>query len=78
MISRHIYVRIKALLADGRQAIEKKLAYLLKVQRDVLSLHNKGLSPNEIRKKMFPKRHPMHYISFFENSPKHIISSILE
>lgn len=65
-------------ILQGRKAIEKKLNYLEDVQHKVLSLHESGLSQKEIREKLFPKRHPMHYFSLFENSPKHIINSILQ
>ena len=68
----------QGIIVNGRQAIEKKLAYLINVQKKVLTLHQQGMSSNKIRKELFPKKHPMHYISLFENSPKHIINSILK
>ncbi|MFJ7934643.1 MBL fold metallo-hydrolase [Sporosarcina sp. NPDC096371] len=61
----------------GRQVIEKKLDYLEGVQREVLALATRGKSPHAIRKTLFPKSHPLHYLSLFENSPKHIVNSIL-
>lgn len=63
---------------NGRQAIENKLGYLEKVQLQVQSLHNQGMDPHAIRQKLFPKSHPMHYLSFFENSPRHLVNSILK
>lgn len=65
-------------IEEGRAAIKQKLAYLQKVQADVRALDKKGISPRTIRKQLFPKKHPMHYLSFFENSPQHIISSVLK
>jgi len=72
-ICSHAGIKVK-----GRQVIEKKLDYLESVQQEVQSLHNQGMTSQAIRKKLFPKSHPMHYLSFFENSPKHIVNSILE
>lgn len=66
------------ILQHGRKAVEKKLAYLEGIQEEVLSLHKKGMSAKNIRKKLFPKNHPMHFLSFFENSPNHLVNSILE
>lgn len=64
-------------ILSGREAIEEKLDYLIGVQVEVLALYEKGTSPCEIQKRMFPKRHPMQYFSLFENSPRHIVNSIL-
>lgn len=64
-------------LADGKRRIKEKLNYLLKVQEDVLRLYNKGFTAKEIRKQLFPHRHIMHYISMFENSPIHLINSVI-
>lgn len=64
-------------LPKGRQAIQKKLDYLESVIAEVQHHKGLGLTPREIHKKMFPKRHPMHLLSFFENSPRHIVNSVL-
>ncbi|MCZ2257794.1 MBL fold metallo-hydrolase [Sporosarcina sp. G11-34] len=68
----------KGVIGQGKQEVNKKLNYLLAVQKKVIALHSEGLTRHEIQKRMFPKKHPMHYFSLFENSPKHIITSILE
>ena len=62
---------------EGKGAIKKKLDYLISKQQEVLFLYNKGLSPKQIRKQLFPRRHPMHYFSLFENSPMHFIYSVI-
>ena len=64
-------------IPQGREAIEKKLDYLISVQEQVLFLHGSGMSPQAIRKKLFPKNHPINYLSFFESSPRHFVNSIL-
>ena len=66
------------IIEEGRKAIEHKLAYLQQVQQDVQKLHEEGLSQRCIRKQLFPRKHPMHYLSFFENSPQHIVTSVLK
>lgn len=74
----HTYICSHAgIIIEGKKAIKKKLDYLISQQQEVLYLYNKGLSPRQIREKMFPKRHPMHYFSLFENSPMHFIRSIV-
>lgn len=65
------------IIPNGRKAIERKLNYLLTIEKKVLTLHEQGMSPQQIRKKLLPNRHPLHYLSFFENSPKHMINSII-
>lgn len=64
-------------IQNGRQVIERKLAYLEDVEEKILQYAAKGMSAKEIRKLLFPKRHLMNYLSFFENSSKHLIESVL-
>jgi len=68
----------RGILLDGRAQIERKLHYLIQMQQEVLHLHNKGKTPKQIQQQLLPKKHFMHYISLFENSPKHFIRSVLE
>ena len=63
---------------NGRERIEKKVAYLENLQRKVLDLQAHGLSGKRIRKQLFPKRHMMQYLSLFENSPQHLVDSMLK
>lgn len=65
-------------ILKGKRAIEEKLHYLERIQQEVLALNKEGKSPYQIRRKLFPKRHPMNYLSFFDNSPQHIVNSILK
>lgn len=64
-------------IPNGKRVLEKKLTYLISIQEEVLTLHKEGVSPQDIRRKIFPKNHPMNYLSLFENSPKHMIRSVL-
>ena len=66
------------IIQDGKHKVREKLQYLIDIQQQVLFLYNEGATSGEIRKKMFPNRHFMHYISLFENSPRHLINSIID
>lgn len=66
------------ILPDGKKFLQEKLDYLLDLQGNIVQLHEKGYVPREIRKALLPKKHPMHYLSFFENSPMHLIHSVLD
>ncbi|MBO1002286.1 MBL fold metallo-hydrolase [Pseudogracilibacillus auburnensis] len=63
---------------NGKKALKTKLDYLISLQQEVLFLHNKGMTRKQVRQELFPKKHMMHYISFFENSPRHFIDSIID
>ncbi|MFE8699885.1 MBL fold metallo-hydrolase [Cytobacillus sp. FJAT-54145] len=64
-------------VAEGRQAIERKLEYLCNIQQTVLTLHAQGKSVGEIRKQLFPKPYPIIKLSGGEWDSLHIITSIL-
>jgi len=66
------------ILFEGKQLLQRKLQYLMNMQQEVWFLHNEGKSVKQIQKELFPKKHFMHYISMFENSPKHFVRSVLE
>jgi len=64
-------------MKDGRQALTRKLNYLTDLQENILSLHKKGYSEQEIQAQMFKKKYPIMYFSFGEWGTIHIIRSIL-
>ncbi|QHA93953.1 MBL fold metallo-hydrolase [Bacillus sp. N1-1] len=64
-------------LQNGRKRLEEKLHYLLSIQNQVLQKHSDGKPASVIQKELFPDRHVLNYFSLFENSSKHIITSIL-
>ncbi len=72
-----MYCSHSGVLPNGRVRLEEKLTYLKAVQYDVLSKHHEGKSASIIQKELFPSAHPLHYFSLFENSPKHIVTSII-
>ncbi len=62
---------------DGRKALTNKLEYLTSLQEEVLHLYKQGWKENEIRKKIFPKKYPITYLSFGDWDSNHLIRSIL-
>ncbi|HLS60076.1 MAG TPA: MBL fold metallo-hydrolase [Virgibacillus sp.] len=66
------------IMHNGRDRIEKKVEYLENLQGKVLDLRAQGLSAKEIRKQLFPNKHLMQYLSLFENSPQHLIDSMMK
>ncbi len=65
------------ILHNGRRRLEEKLYYLLSIQDQVLAKHNDGKPASVIQKELFPSRHVLNYFSLFENSSKHIVTSII-
>ena len=64
-------------LPNGRKRLEEKRNYLLSVQDQVLQKYQDGKPASVIQKELFPSRHVLNYFSFFENSSKHIVTSII-
>src|SRR5699024_5577183 len=64
-------------IENGRQVIKDKLNYLQAVQGEILLLHEQGMTTSEIRRRLFPERHMIQYFSFFDNSPSHLIRSVI-
>lgn len=64
-------------IPNGYEVIAEKLSYLYFIQKKVLTLHKQGLSAVDIRKQLLPEHHLLHYLSFFDNSPIHLIRSII-
>lgn len=62
---------------DGRNALEKKLAYLQELRENTLALRKKGYEVREIHARLFPKKYPITYFSFGEWNSIHIINSIV-
>ena len=65
-------------IKDGRSAFKRKLEYLLDLQGQVLDLYNKGMTPKEIQKTVFPKKYPITLVSFGEWESINIIHSIIQ
>lgn len=66
------------IILDGKKAIKKKLDYLRHMQQEILFMSNAGNSTKQIRKKLFPKKQFMNYVSLGESSPRHFIRSITD
>jgi ribonuclease/clavin/mitogillin len=62
---------------NGKAKLAAKLAFLEEIKGEVLALHAKGYTPDAICKKLYPQKYPITYLSGFEMSPKHIVTSII-
>jgi len=65
-------------LDDGRSALQRKLDYLEDLRGNILHLHEKGLTPEEIKQSLFPKKYPITFFSSGEWDSLHIIRSVLQ
>lgn len=65
-------------LADGRAALQRKLDFLEDLRGNILHLHQQGLTPEEIKRSLFPKKYPITFFSSGEWDSIHIIRSILK
>ena len=72
-----LYCSHAGVLVNGKEHLASKLQYLEDIQGQVKKLHQKGMNAKEIQKELFPKIHSMQILSGFENSPLHMVNSIL-
>ncbi|AXF55030.1 MBL fold metallo-hydrolase [Salicibibacter kimchii] len=63
---------------DGKGMLKQKLDHLESLSQEVSDLHNEGLTVEEIRDKLYPKKYPIINVSGGEWDSLHIVSSILE
>ncbi|PTL38197.1 MBL fold metallo-hydrolase [Alkalicoccus saliphilus] len=64
-------------LRNGRQALKEKLDYLLNLQGEILTLHDKGLNTQQIKAELFPKYYPITRFSLGEWDSAHIVNSVV-
>ena len=65
-------------IENGRQALERKLEYLLGLAGEVDRLSKAGMNEKEIHKALFKKTYPIVKLSFGEWDSRHIVSSLLK
>ena len=63
---------------NGREALERKLDYLLGLADEVDRLSKEGLDEKEIHKALFNKTYPIVKLSLGEWDSQHIVSSLLK
>lgn len=64
-------------IQDGKAKFKQKLEYLEDLYGEVKYLHEKGLSIEEIDKKLFPKKYPITFVSEGEWDSFHIVFSVV-
>lgn len=74
----NLYCSHTGKITNGKQKLRGKLNFLLKLQEDVLTLQQKGLSNKEIEKQLFPDSSPLIYLSRNEFSYSRAIESIIK
>lgn len=61
----------------AKEKLIKRLDFFLSLQEKTEKLYNEGLTAKEIDKKLFPKKHPIYYISTGEWSSYNMINSLI-
>lgn len=65
-------------LEHGRDALQKKLDYLLELQEKILKLYEDGVSPRQICNTLFQKKYPITVFSLGEWDSLNIIHSVIK
>jgi endoribonuclease LACTB2 len=65
-------------LNNGRNALKRKLDYLLELQGNILRLYDEGRTPEEIKSHLFPKKYPIMLFSSGEWDSVHIVHSVIK
>lgn len=73
-----VFCSHKGFVEDGRLALERKLANLLSIQHNVLTLQKEGDTAEVIRNKLFPQKYPITKFSGGEWDSIHIVTSIMK
>ena len=73
-----VYCSHAGVVKDGYKKMERKLANLSELQKEVQSLHRAGLNYKEITAKLYPKVAFITVLSLGEWSSYHVIRSLIE
>jgi ribonuclease/clavin/mitogillin len=65
-------------LPNGREALQRKLDYLLELQGNIIDLYEKGMPPKQIQETLFPKKYPIVFFSAKEWDSLHIVRSVIQ
>ncbi|WP_445614020.1 MBL fold metallo-hydrolase [Geobacillus sp. YF-1] len=64
-------------LPNGREALQRKLDYLLELQDTIIDLYKNGMPPKQMQALLFPKKYPIVFFSGGEWDSLHIIRSVI-
>ena len=73
-----IFCSLKGVVANGNEALSKKIAYMKDLRAHVFTLHKAGLSTTQIRNKLLGREDFMFYMTGGHFSKHHVIKSVLE
>ncbi len=66
-------------LPNGREALQRKLDYLLELQGNIIDLYEKGMPPKQIQETLFPKKNiRSSFFSAKEWDSLHIVRSVIQ
>jgi endoribonuclease LACTB2 len=65
-------------LNNGREALQRKLDYLLELQGTIIKQFNEGKTPEQIHRELFPKKYPIMMFSLGEWDSIHIVYSVIK
>ena len=74
---RTIYCGLKGVVEDGSKALKEKIRGMEELRDRALELHQKGLSPREIRRRLLGLEDKMYAITGGHFSKQNVIDSIL-
>jgi glyoxylase-like metal-dependent hydrolase (beta-lactamase superfamily II) len=74
---RTIYCGLKGVVEEGGRALKEKIRGMEELRGRALELHEKGLSPREIRRRLLGYEDRMYYITSGHFSKQNVIDSIL-
>ena len=74
---KEVYCCHAGYLENGRQALQRKLDYLLGIQETIIQQYKGGRTPEQINESLYPTKYPITKFSMGEWDSIHIINSIL-
>lgn len=73
-----VYCSNKGYLPNGKDLLVMKLDFLEYLRGEILELHHKGYTVDEIQAKLLPNQYPLVEISNHEWDSRHIVTSVLD
>src|SRR5699024_8836547 len=63
-------------LKNGREALKRKLEYLLNIQGETLRMYDEGKPPESIKETLFPKKYQIILLSTRECDSQHLVQVV--
>lgn len=72
---KHVFCAHEGIVQNGKQMLERKLDYLQAIRHEIIKLHQQGYTDREIKKRMFPEKVKLEFMSFGSFSRSNLIRS---